>query len=133
MVLDLSFVERGSVWDRGRRLFLECKAIAAAAARGPAVGVNTDARWTTPPRGWIKCNVDAARGSMQDFRFVTPPAAVALAVAVEKCHGRAGSEPAVVDIEGSGNVDVSAVFWFAAVGADCFEAAVDADSRLLQN
>ncbi|KAK8557215.1 hypothetical protein V6N13_013491 [Hibiscus sabdariffa] len=70
---------------------------------------------------------------MQDFRFVTPPAAVALAVAVEKCHGRAGSEPAVVDIEGSGNVDVSAVFWFAAVGADCFEAAVDADSRLLQN
>ncbi|KAL4377614.1 hypothetical protein GQ457_02G023990 [Hibiscus cannabinus] len=31
-----------------------------AAARGPAVGLSTVARWTTPPRGWLKCNIDAA-------------------------------------------------------------------------
>ncbi|KAK9021263.1 hypothetical protein V6N11_011261 [Hibiscus sabdariffa] len=107
MVLDLSFIERDSVWDRGRRLFLECKAIAAAAARGSAVGLSTDARWTIPPRGWIKCNIDAARGSMQGCRLATPPAAIAIAVAEEKCHRRVGFEPAVVDIEGSGSVDGS--------------------------
>ncbi|KAK9035066.1 hypothetical protein V6N11_077117 [Hibiscus sabdariffa] len=107
MVLDLSFVERDSVWDRGRRLFLECKAIAAAAARGPAVGLSTDARWTIPPRGWIKCNIDAARGSMQGCRLTTPPAAIAIAVAEEKCHGKVGFESAVVDFEGSGSVDGS--------------------------
>ncbi|KAK9009828.1 hypothetical protein V6N11_036352 [Hibiscus sabdariffa] len=106
MVLDLSFVERDSVWDRGRRLFLECKAIAAATARGPAVGLSTDARWTFPPRGWIKSKL-GQRGSMQGCRLATPPTAIAIAVAEEKCHGRVGFESAVVDIEGSGSVDGS--------------------------
>ncbi|KAK9004294.1 hypothetical protein V6N11_002096 [Hibiscus sabdariffa] len=145
MVLDLSFVEQDSVWDRGRRLFLECKAIAAAATRGPAVGSSTDARWTIPPRGWIKCNIDVARGSMQGCQLATPPAAIAIAIAEEKCHGRVGFESAVVDIEGSGSVDGSGLavmdwlcyarcccgsrldFGLDAVDEDCFGAAVDTD------
>ncbi|KAK8626107.1 hypothetical protein V6N13_133759 [Hibiscus sabdariffa] len=100
LVLDLNFVERGSVWDRGWRLFLECKAINAAAVRGPAVELNTETRWISPPRGKIKCNVDAS-GSMQGFRFATPPAAVAFAVEADKCLGKDDSVTAVVDINGS--------------------------------
>ncbi|KAL4291930.1 hypothetical protein GQ457_14G018930 [Hibiscus cannabinus] len=60
MVLDSSFVERGSVWDRGRWLLLECQAVNAAAVRGPDAGLSAEVRWTSPPSGWIKCNVDVA-------------------------------------------------------------------------
>ncbi|KAK8550128.1 hypothetical protein V6N12_038858 [Hibiscus sabdariffa] len=183
LVLDLNFVERGSVWDRGRRLFLECKAINTAAVRGPAMELNTETRWVSPPRGWIKCrcsvlmaelwamydglrhaweagfrNIEiesdnkevvnicngtssalkvsvlvshivellkrewrinvkhvsrscnavadllaklGQQGSMQGFRFATPPAAVAFAVEADRCQGRDDSVTAVVDIDGS--------------------------------
>ncbi|KAK8694325.1 hypothetical protein V6N13_071879 [Hibiscus sabdariffa] len=40
-------------------------------------------------------------------RLTTPPAAIAIAVAEEKCHGKVGFESAVVDFEGSGSVDGS--------------------------
>ncbi|KAK8644436.1 hypothetical protein V6N13_123742 [Hibiscus sabdariffa] len=85
------------------------------------------------------------RGSMQGCQLATPPAAIAIAIAEEKCHGRVGFESAVVDIEGSGSVDGSGLavmdwlcyarcccgsrldFGLDAVDEDCFGAAVDTD------
>ncbi|KAK8657778.1 hypothetical protein V6N13_036001 [Hibiscus sabdariffa] len=48
-----------------------------------------------------------AKREFRGCRLATPPAAIAIAVAEEKCHRRVGFEPAVVDIEGSGSVDGS--------------------------
>ncbi|KAK8673256.1 hypothetical protein V6N13_111605 [Hibiscus sabdariffa] len=75
MVLDLSFVERESVWDRGRRLLVECQAVFAASVRGPAAGSSAETRWA----------------SLQGNRFAAPPASVALAVAADKQHWEDGS------------------------------------------
>ncbi|KAK8685010.1 hypothetical protein V6N13_041021 [Hibiscus sabdariffa] len=48
-----------------------------------------------------------AKQEFRGCRLATPPTAIAIAVAEEKCHGRVGFESAVVDIEGSGSVDGS--------------------------
>ncbi|KAK8516544.1 hypothetical protein V6N12_038784 [Hibiscus sabdariffa] len=112
MVLDPSFVERESVWDRGRRFLVECQAVFAASVRDPAALSISEKRWIRPQRDWIKGNVDAAvsigdgrscngvadklaklgqQASLQGLRFVVPPGLVALDVAAEKQFWEAGT------------------------------------------
>ncbi|KAK8983781.1 hypothetical protein V6N11_009566 [Hibiscus sabdariffa] len=111
MVLDPSFVERESVWERGRRLLVECQAVFAAAVRDPAALSISAKRWIGPQRGWIKGNVDAAvsigdgrscngvadklakhgqKASLQGLLFAVPPGPVALVVVAEQQYWEAG-------------------------------------------
>ncbi|KAK8644788.1 hypothetical protein V6N13_118657 [Hibiscus sabdariffa] len=57
-----------------------------------------NSKWT---RIWSLKVPQRVKGSMQGFRFATPPAAVAFAVEADRCQGRDDSVTAVVDIDGS--------------------------------